>query len=389
MSRQTPVTGGRTLIQNYKAEGGRTAVVNYDDVRTDLWALMVDSQAFWPADYGTYAGLFLRLAWHNAGSYRTSDGRGGADGGRQRFEPERSWPDNTNLDKARRLLWPIKQKYGEDLSWGDLFVLAGDEAIRSSGGQVLGFCGGRVDAPDGSESIQLGPSDIQEELMPCTLNGDCQEPLGANTVGLIYVNPEGHLADGDPVKSANDIRDVFGRMDMNDTETVALIGGGHTIGKTHGACPDGAGPSPAEDPINPWPGMCGEGKGEDAFTSGFELPFTSRPTAWDTEYFDNLLAFEWEIFVGPGGHKQWRVTPASDSPVAISPDGTHNQTIGLLTSDVALKTDDAYRQIVQSFSGDLASFDSMFAAAWYKLTTRDMGPRSRCVNDVSLMLVCQ
>ena len=197
-------------------------------------------------------------------------------------------------------------KYGPELSWGDLFVLAGNEAITSSGGYVLGFCGGRVDAPDGSESIQLGPSDIQGELSPCAEQGNCQEPLGANTIGLIYVNPEGHQADGDPVGSAADIRDVFGRMDMNDRETVALIGGGHTIGKTHGACPAGAGPSPAEDPFNPWPGYCGDGKLENAFTSGFELPFTSRPTAWDTEYFDNLVNFEWEMFVGDGGHKQWR-----------------------------------------------------------------------------------
>ena len=368
------------MIQNYRA-GARLGAVNYAQVREDIRVVMTDSKEFWPADYGTYGGLFLRLAWHNAGSYRTSDGRGGADGGRQRFEPERSWPDNTNLDKARRLLWPVKEKHGDNLSWGDLFVLAGDEAITSSGGTVLGFCGGRVDAPDGSESIQLGPSDIQEELTPCPENGECEAPLGANTVGLIYVNPEGHMADGDPVKSAQDIRDVFGRMDMNDTETVALIGGGHTIGKTHGACPDGAGPSPADDPLNPWPGMCGDGKLENAFTSGFELPFTSKPKYWDTEYFDNLLAYTWEIFEGPGGHKQWRVTPQSDSPVAPSADGTHNQSIGLLTSDVALKTDLAYRQIVESFSGNLETFDQMFAHAWYKLTTRDMGPRSRCMND--------
>ena len=372
------------MIQNY-ADNSDPEVqrVNYEDVMKDLEQVMVESKDFWPADYGNYGPLFVRLAWHNSGSYRTSDGRGGVDGARQRFEPERSWPDNTNLDKARALLWDIKYKYGPDLSWGDLFVLAGDTAIRSMGGHILGFCGGRVDAMDGSESIQLGPSTIQEELFPCQKNGDCVEPLGSNTVGLIYVNPEGHQANGDPVESSKDIRDVFRRMDMNDTETVALIGGGHAVGKSHGACPKGPGPSPAEDPFNPWPGNCGDGKLTNAFTSGMELPWTTRPTHWDTEYYHNLLNYNWTRIRGPGNHIQWTPQVIGDQilPTAVSADGTKNETIGLLTSDVALIHDKAYLEIVRMFAENRDRFDTMFAHAWYKLVTRDMGPRSRCINS--------
>merc|ERR1712142_817711 len=359
-------------------------MVDWKDVMVDLKELMTDSKDYWPADYGHYGPLFIRLAWHNAGSYRTSDGRGGADGARQRFEPERSWDDNVNLDKARTLLWPIKEKYGPALSWGDLIILSGNTAIESMGGPVLGFCGGRIDAADGSESSKLGPTVEQEELMPCQVNGECEAPLGANTLGLIYVNPEGRLGNPDPVESAKDIREVFGRMNMNDSETVALIGGGHAFGKAHGACTDGAGASPAKDPENPWPGLCGTGKGEDTATSGFELPFTTNPIYWDNEYFNNLLDYEWEVYEGPGGHNQWRplVPDGEEPPVAISAGGTSNQTIGLLTSDVALSRsgDQPYLDLVKQFADDLAAFDHAFEHAWYKLTSRDMGPVTRCIN---------
>merc|ERR1711970_461125 len=357
--------------------------INFTAVKEDLLSLMTDSKEFWPADYGHYGPLFVRLAWHNAGSYRTSDGRGGADGARQRFEPERSWADNTNLDKARALLWPIKEKYGQGLSWGDLIVLAGNSAIESMGGPVFGFCGGRIDAPDGSESAKLGPTLEQDELMHCETNGECQSPLGANTIGLIYVNPEAHMGNPDPSESANDIREVFGRMNMDDRETVALIGGGHAFGKAHGACPEGPGPSPIEDPANSWPGMCGTGKGEDTFTSGFELPFTTRPTEWDNEYFQNLVKYNWTVHIGDGGHNQWKpIVEDGLPPTAISANGSHEQPVGLLTSDVALMwEDESYKAIVTEFAEDIAAFDLAFEQAWYKLTTRDMGPVSRCNND--------
>ena len=241
-----------------------------------------------------------------------------------------------------------------------------------------------MDVQDGSESIQLGPSDIQEELFPCVSagfeNGECPEPLGSNTVGLQYVNPEGHLGNGDPVESANDIRNVFGRMNFDDEEIVAIIGGGHAFGKAHGACEKGPGPSPNEDPFNPWPGMCGKGVAN-TVTSGFELPFTSKPTYWDNEYFKNLIDYEWEIFMGPGGHKQWRpVDDGTGVPMAVTADGSGSESIGLLTSDIALKSDPGFLAYVKMFSENMTYFDEEFSRAWYKLVTRDMGPRARCVN---------
>jgi len=345
--------------------------LDLDAVKADIKELLTSSQEFWPADYGHYGPFFVRLAWHCAGSYRTSDGRGGCEGGHQRFEPERSWADNTNLDKARALLVPIKVKHGLGLSWGDLIILAGTTAIEAMGGPVLGFCAGRVDSVDGAESQELGPSPVQEQLYPCTVNGNCTKPLGSTTVGLIYLNPEGPMGQPIPEGSARNIRDAFGRMAMNDSETVSLIGGGHAFGKTHGACPAGAGPSPKEDPSNPWPGKCGTGRGKDAFTSGFEFKWTPEPTKWDNVYFKQLLNNQWEKYIGPGGHWQWRVKNAS---------GVLKE-VGMLTSDVSLMHDPEgeYQKLVELFANDQAAFENAFAHSWYKLVTRDMGPVTRCV----------
>merc|ERR550525_2369433 len=286
------------------------AKIDLREVKEDLKMAFVDSKDFFPADYNNYGPLMIRLAWYAAGSYRVRDGRGGADGGRMRFDPERSWDDNTNLDKARKLLEPIKEKYGLGLSWGDLIVLAGDTAIESMGGPIAGFCGGRIDDTNGFWSERLGPNPVQAKAEPCP-----QPPCGlqgATELSLIYVNPEGPLLDGvrkvDPVLSGIDVRATFGRMGMNDTETVALVGGGHAFGKTHGACPDGPGPRPSEDQVNPWPGNCGTGKGNDQFTSGFEGPWTSNPIQWSNEYFHNLLEYDWEEHTGAGGKQQWRAT---------------------------------------------------------------------------------
>ena len=355
--------------------------IDFEEVKEDIRLLLTQSDPSWPADYGNYGPMFIRMAWHMAGSYRRYDGRGGADGGRQRFDPERSWNDNTNLDKARSLLWPIKEKYGMGLSWGDLFVLTGNTAIESMGGPVLGFCGGRIDDEDGSESILLGPSPEQERLYPCDQNGTCTEPLGSTTVGLIYMNPEG--PNGVPIAelSVHDVRDAFGRMAMNDSETVALIGGGHSFGKTHGACPDGPGNPPNIDPEHPWEGNCGTGKGEDTYTSGFEFPWTTTPTEWNTEYFQNLVNYVWAKEIGPGDHYQWRVV--GDSPSTPSANGTFQQNIGMLTTDIALIYDDNFFELVKGWANNLESFNWAFSNAWYKLMTRDMGPVTRCIgNDI-------
>ncbi len=351
--------------------------VDWVSLKSDIIDLLHSSDPKWPSDYGNYGPFFIRLAWHTSGSYRTSDGRGGAEGGRQRFEPERSWDDNTNLDKARSLLWSIKSKY-PTVSWGDLFIATGTFAIEDMGGPSLGFCAGRVDDVDGSDSLPLGPTPEQEALAPCVTNGDCHEPLGTTTIGLIYVNPEGPMGVPDPERSAPQVRDTFGRMAMDDRETVALIGGGHTFGKTHGACPDGAGDAPNEDPENPWAGNCGSGVGVDAFTSGFEGPWTTSPTSWtEGAYFRNLLEHSWEVHVGPGGHNQWRVSNET-SPSAPSADGEGSQDIMMLTSDISLVNDEAYFKIVTEYAENPDVFADEFMHAWYKLTTRDMGPIDRC-----------
>lgn len=355
--------------------GEAVAKIDFNAVRADIRELLTDSQAFWPADFDNYGPFFVRLAWHCAGTYRLSDGRGGCEGGLQRFEPEQSWGDNTNLDKARTLLLPIKLKHGKGLSWGDLLILAGNTAIESMGGPLLGFCGGRMDDDSGAESEPLGPSAIQERLYPCKVNGTCKWPLGASTVGLIYVNPEGPMGQPIPESSVYEIRDVFSRMGMNVSETVALIGGGHAFGKSHGACPLGAGPPPKEDPFNPWPGLCGTGKGNDTFTSGIELQWTPNPTKWDNDYFKLLHENDWDKFRGPGDHWQWKSQShrrgASEKYAKI----------GMLTSDIALKHDPEFTKFVKLWARDLKSLDHAFSHAWYKLTTRDMGPVTRCVGD--------
>jgi len=366
-------------------------LTNFKEVEMDIKNLLTSKQqeTFWPADYGNYGPLIIRLAWHASGSYRTFDGRGGADGGRQFFEPERSWEDNTNLDKARTLLKHIKDKHN-GLSWADLIVLAGNVAIKEMGAPILGFCGGRTDDTNGDASLLLGPSKEQELLFPCPNKTLCKEPLGSSVIELIYVNPVGPLGDPNPIESAKDIRDVFGRMDMDDTETVALIAGGHEFGKTHGACSKkhAQGEPPKKNPNNPkkwWVGKCGsggmKGKGVNTFTSGLEFPWTSNPISWDYEYASNLFKYKdsWKKEESPGGPSryQWSCPNCRHAPRAI---GNGTQKIGMLTTDIALLLDPKYRKILKNFHDCPSCLDEAFKNAWYKLTTRDMGPQSRCIN---------
>lgn len=344
--------------------------IDFEAVKRDIAIALTTSKNAWPADFGNYGPLIIRVAWHCAGTYRVWDGRGGCDGGRQRFDPERSWPDNTNTDKGRAILMPIKLKYGPGLSWADLIILAGNVAIETMGGPILGFCAGRLDDGDGKDSLPLGPSAEQESLMPCPDPNNCSYPLGQNVMGNIYVNPQGPQGNPDPALSALDIREVFGRMGMNDAETVALIGA-HAFGKTHGACPTGPGPSPMEDPTNPWPGTCGTGpatgKGNNTYTSGFEGAWTNAPTTWGTDYFNNLLEYDWALHMGPGAKYQWLPTNKS------VPD------IMMLTTDVALTKDPVYLELVKQYARNITKLNAAFSHAWYKLTTRDMGPVTRCL----------
>lgn len=353
-------------------------------VKKDLYDLMTDSQEWWPADYGHYGPFFIRMAWHSAGTYRTSDGRGGAGAGTQRFAPLNSWPDNTNLDKARLLLWPIKQKYGRKLSWADLMILAGNCALESMGFETFGFAGGREDVWEPEEDIYWGSE--KEWLGDNRYTGerDLENPLAAVQMGLIYVNPEGPNGNPDPIAAARDIRETFARMAMNDEETVALIAGGHTFGKTHGAADpskyvgaEPAGAGIAEQGLG-WKNTYGKGNAEHTITSGLEGAWTTTPTKWSNNYFENLFGFEWELTKSPAGAHQWKPkgnAGAGTVPDAHDPAVTHAPF--MLTTDLALRFDPAYEKVSRRFYENPAEFADAFARAWFKLTHRDMGPRAR------------
>jgi catalase-peroxidase len=357
------------------------------EVKKEIAALLTSSQEWWPADYGNYGPFFIRMAWHSAGTYRVNDGRGGAGGGQQRFEPLNSWPDNASLDKARRLVWPIKQKYGRKISWADLMILTGNVAMESMGFKTFGFAGGREDDWE-ADHVYWGPE--TKMLAAERYHGDrkLQKPLAAVQMGLIYVNPEGPNGDPDPLKAAKDIRDTFGRMAMNDEETVALIAGGHTFGKAHGAhapsnCVD-VEPAAAgvEEQGFGWKNKCGTGKGADTVTSGLEGAWTSAPAQWTHQYLANLFRFEWKQTKSPAGATQW--IPTDESAKALVPDAhdsTKRHAPIMFTTDLALKMDPEYAKISKRFLDDPRAFELAFAKAWFKLTHRDMGPRSRYVGS--------
>jgi catalase-peroxidase len=379
--------------------------LDLEAVKKDLHELMTDSQDWWPADFGHYGPLFIRMAWHSAGTYRVGDGRGGAGAGQQRFAPLNSWPDNVNLDKARRLLWPIKQKYGKKISWADLMILTGNVALESMGFKTFGFAGGREDVwePDmdvywGAEKTWLGgdlryshgSDGVVEDrgVLPTDDNADgdihtrdLEKPLAAVQMGLIYVNPEGPDGNPDPVAAAKDIRDTFGRMAMNDEETVALIAGGHTFGKTHGAGPaDHVGREPEAEEIETqgfgWNSTYNSGKGRDAISSGLEVTWTETPTQWSNNFFKNLFENEWELTKSPAGAHQWVAKNGSETiPDAFDPDKKHRPT--MLTTDLSLKFDPEYEKISRKFYENPDAFADAFARAWFKLTHRDMGPKVR------------
>jgi len=357
--------------------------LDYPALKRDLHALMTDSQDWWPADWGHYGGLFIRMAWHAAGTYRIADGRGGASTGNQRFAPLNSWPDNGNLDKARRLLWPIKRKYGNNISWADLFILAGNVALESMGFRTFGFGGGRADIWAPEEDINWGPE--TEWLGDARYSGDRElaSPLGAVQMGLIYVNPEGPNGKPDPVASGRDVRETFARMAMNDEETVALVAGGHTFGKAHGAGDTAlVGPEPEAAPLEEmglgWRNRLGAGKGVHTTTSGIEGAWKPNPTKWDMGYFDMLFGYEWELVKSPAGASQWLakdVKPEHMIPDAHDPSKTHRPM--MTTADLSLRFDPIYEPISRRFHKDPAAFADAFARAWFKLTHRDMGPRVR------------
>ena len=361
--------------------------VDLEALKKDIEATLKNSQDWWPADWGTYGGLMIRMAWHSAGTYRVHDGRGGADGGQQRFQPLNSWPDNVSLDKARRLLWPVKQQYGPSVSWADLMILAGNVSLESMGFETLGFAGGRVDDWEADNVYWGAETEWLANNKRYGKDGKLEKPLAAVQMGLIYVNPEGPNGNGDPLSAAADIRESFGRMAMNDEEIVALIAGGHTLGKAHGARPaDCIGPAPAEAPIEQqglgWKNKCGTGKGADAMTSGLEGAWTATPTAWSILYLDNLFRFDWKKTKSPAGATQWiptDETAANMVPDAFDPNKRHAPI--MFTTDLALKEDPAFRKISERFLKNPKEFDLAFAKAWFKLTHRDMGPRTRYVGS--------
>lgn len=368
---------------NYAEEFSK---LDLDAVKKDIEKVMTDSQDWWPADYGHYGPLFIRMAWHSAGTYRVQDGRGGASDGTQRFAPLNSWPDNANLDKARRLLWPVKQKYGNKISWADLMVLTGNVALESMGFETFGFAGGREDVWEPQMDIYWGPE--SEWLADKRYKGDreLENPLAAVQMGLIYVNPEGPNGKPDPMAAARDIRETFGRMAMNDEETVALIAGGHTFGKAHGAADPSkyVGPEPEAASIEAqgfgWINKFGKGNAGDTITSGLEGAWTSTPTQWSNGYFDNLFGYEWELVKSPAGAWQW--TPKDESAKGTVPDAhdpSKSHAPMMFTTDLALKVDPAYGKISKRFHENPKEFELAFAKAWYKLTHRDMGPHSRCL----------
>ncbi len=357
--------------------------LDLEAVKKDLYALMTDSQDWWPADYGHYGGLFIRMAWHSAGTYRIGDGRGGAGTGNQRFAPLNSWPDNANLDKARRLLWPIKQKYGRKISWADLMILAGNCALESMGCKTFGFAGGREDIWEPEEDIYWGAE--AEWLGDKRYSGDrdLENPLAAVQMGLIYVNPEGPNGVPSAVASAHDVRETFARMAMNDEETVALIAGGHTFGKTHGAAPaTHVEREPEAAPIEEmglgWKSNYGSGKGDDTITSGLEGPWTPNPTQWDMGYFDMLFGYDWDVVKSPAGAWQWVPAGLEEKDYAPGAHDPSKRAVPIMTTaDMALRMDPAYRKIAKRYHENPEEFADAFARAWFKLTHRDMGPRSR------------
>jgi catalase-peroxidase len=352
-------------------------------VKKDLRALMTDSQDWWPADFGNYGPLFIRMAWHSAGTYRTGDGRGGAGAGQQRFAPINSWPDNVSLDKARRLLWPIKQKYGRKISWADLMILAGNVALESMGFKTFGFGGGRADVWEPQEDVYWGAEKKWLDDERYSGVRDLENPLAAVQMGLIYVNPEGPNGNPDPIAAARDIRETFARMAMNDEETVALIAGGHTFGKTHGAGPAShVGPEPEAAPLEEqglgWKSSFGTGKGADTITSGLEVTWTTTPTKWSNSFFENLFGYEWELTKSPAGAHQWK--PKGEAGAGTVPhahDPRKRIAPSMLTTDLSLRFDPAYEKISRRFYEHPDQLADAFARAWFKLTHRDMGPRTR------------